>query len=680
MGYAEATIRGDRIAVHTKTTNGFEFEEMLVACKSVSGGRFHRSEHGKYWHYPLSVEACHELRHAFGNRLRVGNDLAAWYREAATVAAAQTDLSAKTDATLTRVPRAFADWLHGYQRAGAVWIAQGYREAGLVADKPGVGKTPETLAALLEAGVQGPVLIVCPRSSVKSVWGMEAKRHLKGVPVYLCRGNRQQRMRVLGRFATHMSRDPNRLRIVVVVAEMLRVILGDPCYTESGNKISGMCSQRIRNLNFQCDLHQIMREKMAASKDEKERKKDLVPVDFSYPQLFETGLLGGGWSWIILDESHKLLGSLTVAKANLMGRALRLLPERSDRRRYALSGTPFGKGGRVQGLFGTLHWLWPDEYTSFWKWADKVLEVEDKKINRFGDTAKKIIGPKGLRKDATAEEEAEAWERFLVTLGPRILRRTKEETVKDLPPKSYYEVICEMTTEQRKQHEELAEYAEITTPGDMIVANGRLALHTRSRQLANGELTYENEKARFTGVSGKIDRLWDNLEARGITDGTPGDKIVVASEFNEFLDVIEARLDADKIAFLRIDGSLSDKRREGIMERWQGNEGHERVMLVQTKAAGLSINLDAADEMHIMDEDTDPGVNEQLEDRIHRASRIHKVRIFYYRTEGTVDLKAAHDAEYRRRVQHAVLDGRRGNKDLKALMLEALEAENEDTV
>jgi len=678
MGWAEARLghKGDsRIVVFThEARNDFEF--MVAASKRVHGGRFHKKDGVKYWHYPLSVDTCVALRREFGERLRVREDLATWYRTAAREAATQAELASVHDAGLTRVPRAFADWLRGYQRSGAQWIARGYRGAGLVGDKPGVGKTPETLAAMLEADVRGPVLVVCPKSSVRSVWGMEARRHLRGVPVYLCRGTRERRERMLALFTKHVHEDPHRLRIVVVVSEMLRVELGDPCYTmKSGNKIGGMCSQRHRSPTFACNIHHNTPEEMKyfweVVKDAKKRKKDQVPVGFVFPELF---YVPGGWAWTVLDESHKLLGSLTISKGNLMGKGLRLLPERPDRRRYALSGTPFGKGGRVQGLFGTLHWLWPDEYTSFWKWAIDVLEVEEKQINWRGDTAKEIRGPKGLRADATPGEETEAWERLLASLGPRVLRRTKEEVMKELPPKTYSEVVCDLTPAQKKQYEELATYAEITTPGGIVMANGHLALALRSQQISLGAITKGSAgKVQFTQDSGKLDRLWENLDARGIIDGLPGEKLVIASRFNEFLDVTEAMLRKDGVRFLRIDGQVSEDKRAAIMNRWQEDLGPERVLLINTKAGGVSINLDAADEMHIMDEDPDPGVNEQLEDRIHRASRVHKVIIFYYRTEGTLDYVAAHNVEFRRRLQHAILDGRRGVADLKALMSESLE-------
>jgi SNF2 family DNA or RNA helicase len=694
MGYAEATIDGKRIVVRTVQTPGLDdFSFMLAASKRVGGCKFvgGRVQARKYWSYPLSIDTCVALRQAFGERLRVGEDLADWYRRAKAAADAHASLSGDTDATLTRVPKTLRTWLRGYQRVGALWLAEGYRGGGLLADEPGLGKTPETLAALVEAGVTGPVLVVCPKASVKSVWGYEARRHLPNVPVYLCRGNRAKREKMLARFSSAVAKEPNKLRIVVIVAEMLRVKLGNPCYTFTfdqdevtetningvvvGSKVSGMCKQRLKSLDGVCRLHvsdpAIIAAATGIERTDKELKKDLVPVDFEYPILFDRYLFGG-WRWVILDESHKLLGSLTVAKANLMGRALKLLPYHEDSRRYALSGTPFGKGGKIQGMFGTLHWLWPDEHTSFWKWAAQVFEIEEEVVNRYGKTVQKILGPKGLRPDATPAEEAAAWEVFLQSLGPRILRRRKAEMLQGLEPKTYVEVVCELDPLQQKQLTELADYAEITTKGGPLIVNGHLALRTRSQQLANGALTMSGDKAKFTQDSGKLDALWENLDARGIIDGAPGGKLVIASRYNEFLDAIYQMLLKENVATLRIDGTRSENERNTTLTRWQSG-GPERVMLVNVKAGGVSINLDAADEMHMMDEDPDPGVNQQMEDRIHRASREHKVVIYYYRTEGTVDYLAAHSVEYRRRLQHAVLDGRRGMNDLRQMMSEAME-------
>jgi SNF2 family DNA or RNA helicase len=683
MAVAQATLGEGRVELRVRHSYG-EFEYVLAQCKRVSGGRFDKkSPADKFWHYPLSVDTCTALRRVWGKELRVGVSLGAWYVEEAAKATAQAELSAATDASLPRTPAALASWLRGYQRAGAAWVGKGYRGAGLVADTPGLGKTTELLAGLLEANVQGPVLVVCPKASVKGVWGKEIRQHLPGVPAYLCAGTREKRSAELARFANDIVsvEASNQLRIVVVVAEMLRVELGDPCYTESGNKISGMCPQRRKTFTGDCFLHEAARQLYNKKKEPKERERDQVPVDFSYPALFDQYLLGGGWAAVVLDESHKLLGSLTIVKGNLMGKGLKLLPYRSDARRYAMSGTPFGKGGRAEGMFGTLNWLWPDEYRGFWRWAGEVFDMEDKVINRRGVTAKKIVGLKGLGRNASAEQEAEALERWLHSLGPRILRRTKAEALPDLPPKNYVEVACEMLPAQAKQLRELADFAEVTTKNGVVMCNGHLAILMRSRQIANGVIGVRmgsKGKVFFTDQSGKLDQLWQALDERGILEGVAGPKVIVASEFNEFLDTIRDKLKHDKVGYFRIDGSTTERMREEQMGEWQANNLGVRVMLLNTKAGGVSITLDAADEMHIMDEDPDPGVNEQLEDRIHRASRNHQVTIYYYRTVGSIDYKKAHEVEYRRKVQHAVLDGRRGQEYVREFIKEALEGKGND--
>src|SRR6187549_1378826 len=139
MGYAEAFLFRDHIAVRTVSTRDVnDFDFMLAACKKVLGGNFNPRR--KLWTYPQSIDTCHQLRAALGERLRVHDGLAAWYREAKAAASSRAELSGAQDATLTRVPQPFASWLRAYQRVGAQWIAQGYRGAGLVADEPGLGK------------------------------------------------------------------------------------------------------------------------------------------------------------------------------------------------------------------------------------------------------------------------------------------------------------------------------------------------------------------------------------------------------------------------------------------------------------------------------------------------------------------------------------------------------------
>lgn len=588
-----------------------DYERVISALKQhCDGPRFLKSE--KVWSMPATVDNCLALRKAYGDNLVIKRPLADWYRTHGQQASQQAAASAAEDAELVLLPEAaprlFAT-LRPDQRAGVRWIADGYRGSGLIADKPGLGKTMQAIGGVLEADLQGPILVVCPKISVRNVWWREITKWTDE-SVHICRGTRANREKALAEFLE----DPSSRKWLVVVAEMLRVKRKPNDTTVKANA----------------------------------KKRGRVE-GFEYPELFDQP-----WSAILADESQRLLGSLSVAKSNLMGEGLAQLPLSPSGRRYAISGTPFGKGGRVQGMFGTLHWLWPDEFTSFWRWADRYFEIEEEYVRR-GQTARKIIG---LREGGDGEE-------FLRTLGPRILRRTKEEVLKNLPPKQYVEVLCEMEAKQRRQYQQLGDTAEVEVDGGTILANGVLAEITRAKQIANGVLEKVGGEVRFTGDSCKIDALMEKLDARGILTGDGDTKVLVASRFNSFIHyALIPRLEKEGVDYHLLTGATSEKERDRQMEEFQ-KEGGPRVFILNSKAGGVSITLDAADEVHCLDELDNPEDNEQLEDRAHRASRIHQVTIFYYRTEGTYDVNLANSVEDKRKAQFEVLDGRRGLQDVR---------------
>lgn len=611
----------DRIAWKWGPTD--DFFGYVEKSKRIFGARFKKSE--RYWHAPASVETCLQLREVFGDELDLRKSVIEWFKENSAERAVAEEHTAADDAELALLPTVaprLAATLRPDQRAGVAYVAAGYRGAGLIADKPGLGKTIQAIGGVIEAGREGNILVVCPKISVKSVWFKELQKWTDE-KVYMARGTRAKREAAIVDF---LNDEPvHGRKWLIITAEMLRV-QRKPNDTEV--KANAKRRGRIEG--------------------------------FEYPGLFTTM-----WDTILCDESHRMLGSLTVAKSNLMGEGLVKLPQPSDSRRYAMSGTPFGRGGRVQGMFGTLHWLWPDEFTSFWKWAKAYFEIEESHIGR-GRTAMKIVG---LRKGLEAE-------RFLKSLGPRILRRTKEEVLKNLPPKQYVEVLCEMEPTQRNQYIQLGDDAEITLPTKAkgnsrkhsLLANGVLAEITRAKQVANGALWFDEaaDKVRFNPEqSCKIDALIGKLDARGLL-GDGGDmKVIISSRYNQFIeDALLPRLEKEGVEYHLLTGKTSDKAREAAMEAFQ-SEGGPKVFVLNSKAGGVSITLDAADEVHCLDELDNPEDNEQLEDRAHRASRNHQVTIFYYRTEGTYDVNLAKNVEDKRQAQFEVLDGRRGIQDVR---------------
>jgi SNF2 family DNA or RNA helicase len=75
----------------------------------------------------------------------------------------------------------------------------------------------------------------------------------------------------------------------------------------------------------------------------------------------------------------------------------------------------------------------------------------------------------------------------------------------------------------------------------------------------------------------------------------------------------------------------------------------------------VSITLDAADDIVLMDETWVPDDQEQVEDRVHRASNVtHQVDVWYVRTKGTIEEGIAQTSAEKAESNHVVLDAQRG--------------------
>lgn len=615
-----AYLADNRIFAYVILPSRDRWEEARDQAKMVAGARWRKGE--RCWSYPLSVDTCKDMRRAWGKDLRVHPTLSAWYRTALEQRVAQVHRTTATEATLATVPvvaPALAANIGADQRVTASWMANAYRGAGLLCDEVGVGKTRGIVAGLMEAGITGDILVSCPKISVERVWGANFREWCPW-PVYTARGTREQRLRAINDF----DNDPADTKILVVVAEMLRI---------KGERV-GKGKRKYRHTGYE------------------------------YPMLFVEKY---PWAAVVVDEAHLYLGSTTVVRGNLVGEGIKRLPvQQGDRlRKLAATATPFGGGGRVEGMFGCLHWCWPDEFPSFWQWAEKNFDVQERLVRRReGSLRVKVVG--GLRGDMTQE-------RFWDSLGPRVLRRTLDE-VADIGDRQELIITCPLTEQQRRQYKGLTEDGEIVGEDGFIATFGVLSELTRARQVANGAIEptpgppgKEGTTIRFSGPSGKVDRLMQELRKRRIGKAGPGMKVVVASQFNEFLWLVRDRLVAEGIDFHLMTGSTTDRQRDEMMNAFQASGG-PRVFMMNSKAGGVSITLDAADEMHILDRMYPPEAETQLRGRIRRRGRAHDVRYFYYHSEGTVDEKISGEVEAKLREQLRVLDGRRKVRYLRSVI------------
>ena len=236
-----------------------------------------------------------------------------------------------------------------------------------------------------------------------------------------------------------------------------------------------------------------------------------------------------------------------------------------------------------------------------------------------------------------------------------------------------------MSPKQEKQYREIEKQALINVGGtDEITVNGVLAEMTRCKQVANSCLAL-NGKFNAMGdamvspvlPSNKAEWIHDFLVDR-IEDGS---KTIVASQFTGFLEVLSEELEKKGVKHYLFTGKTSDADRERIKKEFQSNEG-EMVILLNTKSGGVSLTLDLADDVVIVDQTWIPDDQEQVEDRAHRVSRNHNVTIWNLSSLGTIDEYIAVLNSERGEAITSILDGQRGVRYAKALVAK-IKAERE---
>ena len=234
-----------------------------------------------------------------------------------------------------------------------------------------------------------------------------------------------------------------------------------------------------------------------------------------------------------------------------------------------------------------------------------------------------IPGYLGTRKDfqdryekpLAIGESGGIWPRLLRRVRPWMLRRTKSEILKELPPKIEQVVQVELNAEQKAAYTQLqiAARAEVDAMRESGGA-ARMKVLTALLRLRQACCDLRLLNRETNAPSAKIDAL---LELLGeAVDG--GHRTLVFSQFTSMLDLIAPSLDEAGISWCRLDGSTKD--RGAVVERFQSDPSIS-VFLISLKAGGVGLNLTGADTVIHFDPWWNPAVEAQATDRAHRIGQ-----------------------------------------------------------
>jgi SNF2 family DNA or RNA helicase len=255
-------------------------------------------------------------------------------------------------------------------------------------------------------------------------------------------------------------------------------------------------------------------------------------------------------------------------------------------------------------------------------------------------------------------------------IRPFLLRRTKQEVARELPPRTEIQVPVALSEEEWALYEDarLAAVAELGDQGKGVRDEQQrfqvLAALTRLRLLASHPRLYDAESAL---ASSKMRRLLELLEELR----SEGHRALVFSQFTSHLALVREELDRAGFTYLYLDGSTPAVERAKRIASFQNGEGE--VFLISLKAGGTGINLTAADYVIHLDPWWNPAVEDQATDRAHRIGQTRPVTVYRLITRGTIEEQILSLHSDKRALVASVLEGtnaaaRLTTKDLLALL------------
>lgn len=114
------------------------------------------------------------------------------------------------------------------------------------------------------------------------------------------------------------------------------------------------------------------------------------------------------------------------------------------------------------------------------------------------------------------------------------------------------------------------------------------------------------------------------------------EKIVIFSQFIGMLDLIEYDFKRNNIVYLRLDGSLSQKKRAEILTKFK-EDPNIFIIMISLKAGGVGLNLVEANHVFLMDPWWNPAVEEQAVERVHRIGQKKKVEVIRFICKDSIE-------------------------------------------
>ena len=324
----------------------------------------------------------------------------------------------------------------------------------------------------------------------------------------------------------------------------------------------------------------------------------------------------------VLDEAQYIKNHSTAA-----AKSVKII---KSKYRYALTGTPIEN--RLSELWSIFDYLMPGFLYSY---------------DRF---RKEIETP------IVKHKEEQVSQRLKKMVSPFILRRLKEDVLKDLPDKMEEVRYAKMEEEQMHLYDgQVVHMKELVASqsADDFQKNKLqiLAELTKIRQICcDPGLLFENYK----GNSAKRSLCMELIESA--IEGEH--KILLFSQFTTMLELLEKDLKNAGISYFKITGATPKEKRVEMVNEF--NQDQTPVFLISLKAGGTGLNLTGADVVIHYDPWWNLAVQNQATDRAHRIGQTKIVSVYKLIVKGTIEEKILKMQENKNNLADEILSGETG--------------------
>lgn len=327
-------------------------------------------------------------------------------------------------------------------------------------------------------------------------------------------------------------------------------------------------------------------------------KEDVLITSYDLLKRDVTLYEGKEFRYQIIDEAQYIKNAVTQS-----ARAVKSIDAKA---RFALTGTPIEN--RLSELWSIFDFLMPGFLFSYQKFKKEYeLPIVRDQVQSALSNLHRLI-------------------------GPFILRRLKQDVLKELPDKLETEVYSAFEKEQKELYTASAyRLKEELKRADGAFGGNKLQILselTRLRQICcDPHLCYEN----YNGGSAKLETCMD-LVKNGVEGGH---KILLFSQFTSMLEIIEKRLKKEEIRYYVLTGATPKEERLHMVNSFKDDE--IPVFLISLKAGGTGLNLTAADVVIHYDPWWNVAAQNQATDRAHRIGQEKQVSVFKLITKGTIE-------------------------------------------